>query len=131
MSKVLIGFSPNAAFGMVEQFAKAEGIKLPYQVIREVMIYLVSNLDMNMALTSVFWEPTAIKKFAHDTGTLPGLSGLDSKQLNLVMNLLKPLGLELYSIVYQRKLFKPTNRDTFPYIVKLLDASMVVLEEDN
>ena len=128
--RVMLSFDPSSAFGLVDQYCTQAGVTIPNRTIREVMTYLVSNMDMNLALAATFWEPIALEKYAQASGSVPGLSKLNKKQLNLVMSILKPLGLEFFSICFRNGIFKQDQVDTFPYIVRSVDHGMVVLQED-
>ena len=130
MSKKLASFSPSEAFSIINDMMKASGETIPFRAINEVIVYLVENMDLNMAYASSFWNIKALSKFATDTGTMPSLVKLTQQQLNLVMNMLQPVGLALFGIIYQNKLFKEGGRDTFPYIVVDVNNGMVILEED-
>lgn len=130
MLRKLVSFNPSDAYAIVESYSAEAGIQIPYQAINEVVIYLVENMDKNMAYTSSFWTQAAISKFATATNTMPNFTRLTAEQLNLVMIMLQPLGFALYGTIYHNQLFIDGGRDSFPYIVRSANNGLVVLEED-
>ena len=130
MSKKLVSFSPSEAFAIINEMTRASGVSIPFRAVNEMLVYLVENMDKNMAYASSFWNIKALSKFATATGTLPNVVKLTEQQLNLVMNMLQPVGLALFGIIYRNNLFKDEGKDTFPYIVVDVNNGMIILEED-
>ena len=130
MSKKLVSFNPTDALAIIDDMSRATGVVIPFKAVNEILIYLVENMDKNMAYVSSFWNMKALSNFAVSTGSLPTVMKLSEQQLKLVMDMLQPVGLALFGIIYRNNLFKDTGSDTFPYIVVDVNNGMVILEED-
>ena len=100
MSKKLVSFNPSEAFAIINEMTRASGVSIPFRAVNEMLVYLVENMDKNMAYASSFWNIKALSNFAVATGTLPNVVKLTEQQLNLVMNMLQPVGLALFGIIY-------------------------------
>ena len=109
MSKKLVSFNPSEAFAIINEMTRASGVSIPFRAVNEMLVYLVENMDKNMAYASSFWNIKALSNFAVATGTLPNVVKLTEQQLNLVMNMLQPVGLALFGIIYQN--FSPVKFD--------------------
>ena len=130
MSKKLVSFNPTDALAIIDDMSRVTGVVIPFKAVNEILIYLVENMDKNMAYVSSFWNMKALSNFAVSTGSLPTVMKLSEQQLKLVMDMLQPVGLALFGIIYRNNLFKDTGSDTFPYIVVDVNNGMVILEED-
>ena len=130
MSKKLVSFNPTDALAIIDDMSRVTGVVIPFKAVNEILIYLVENMDKNMAYVSSFWNMKALSNFAVSTGSLPTVMKLSEQQLKLVMDMLQPVGLALFGIIYRNNLFKDTGSDTFPYNVVDVNNGMVILEED-
>lgn len=130
MSKKLVSFNPTDALAIIGDMSRATGVVIPFKAVNEILIYLVENMDKNMAYVSSFWNMKALSNFAVSTGSLPTVMKLSEQQLKLVMDMLQPVGLALFGIIYRNNLFKDEGKDTFPYIVVDVNNGMIILEED-
>ena len=130
MSKKLVSFNPTDALAIIDDMSRATGVVIPFKAVNEILIYLVENMDKNMAYVSSFWNMKALSNFAVSTGSLPTVMKLSEQQLKLVMDMLQPVGLALFGIIYRNNLFKDEVKDTFPYIVVDVNNGMIILEED-
>ncbi len=130
MSKKLVSFNPTDALAIIDDMSRATGVVIPFKAVNEILIYLVENMDKSMAYVSSFWNMKALSNFAVSTGSLPTVMKLSEQQLKLVMDMLQPVGLALFGIIYRNNLFKDEGKDTFPYIVVDVNNGMIILEED-
>ncbi len=130
MSKKLVSFNPTDALAIIDDMSRATGVVIPFKAVNEILIYLVENMDKNMAYVSSFWNMKALSNFAVSTGSLPTVMKLSEQQLKLVTDMLQPVGLALFGIIYRNNLFKDEVKDTFPYIVVDVNNGMIILEED-
>ena len=130
MSKKLVSFNPTDALAIIDDMSRATGVVIPFKAVNEILIYLAENMDKNMAYVSSFWNMKALSNFAVSTGSLPTVMKLSEQQLKLVMDMLQPVGLALFGIIYRNNLFKDEGKDTFPYIVVDVNNGMIILEED-
>ncbi len=130
MSKKLVSFNPTDALAIIDDMSRATGVVIPFKAVNEILIYLVENMDKSMAYVSSFWNMKALSNFAVSTGSLPTVMKLSEQQLKLVTDMLQPVGLALFGIIYRNNLFKDEVKDTFPYIVVDVNNGMIILEED-
>ena len=130
MSKKLVSFNPTDALAIIDDMSRATGVVIPFKAVNEILIYLVENMDKNMAYVSSFWNMKALSNFAVSTGSLPTVMKFSEQQLKLVTDMLQPVGLALFGIIYRNNLFKDEGKDTFPYIVVDVNNGMIILEED-
>lgn len=127
--KNLLTFNPDEAFALIERHLTDTKLKLPNDAVCQVLMYLIENMDINMAYAASFWEPIALKRFAVNTSTLPAVLGLNQEQSDFILNLLKPLGLILFNVIFRAGLFKTKEKDSFPYIVRSVANGLVILED--
>ena len=71
MSKNLVSFNPTDALAIIDDMSRATGVVIPFKAVNEILIYLVENMDKNMAYVSSFWNMKALSNFAVSTGSLP------------------------------------------------------------
>lgn len=120
-----ISLDISNTFYEFDNYSSRTGVVLDFQLKRAIVDYIVSNLDYNLGLCSAYWTVAGLRSYLK-------LGELSNEVYNSIEfdSVLKSVGFNLYNLIYTSNLFKIDLRETFPYIVRNVTTSQLILEED-